>query len=450
MAVPLPEVRAITEFHHFIDTFVIPPIREQLDDFDYSYSEWYNHLTTPKQRELKDIQIENIPPSYNFFCKREVQSKVDGLPKNRAIGAAHPSDKFTIGPVAWALESVMDEHFDGYCGGKNWDNLEATISQNYKDGYRYIVQGDGSGFDRTQSHEVKYLDRKIYSLVEHSIHHVDKTIYTTKTQARYRKVSVGVFEGNTNLKLDSATLDATVSSGSPDTTLMNTCRMATYCRFMLHQAHIEGRVLAKGDDFVIFIQSPELYPQLKEQFDKYWSKKGENLGSNFGLGLTLKFLTFGDYTTFDFCSTHLICDFRNEIFKIVRQWDRIHLLGGYSIKALAYSTEIKNQYIEDICKAMEHWTNDMPFYTEYIRELRAAFTGPRKALKKTGISKLSVKNDNHRYHHGTLIQDQGYGRDYNYSLQLRTSKTRIDDSIVKQFFEDKYGLTYSEQPWLLH
>lgn len=450
-AVPLPDPKCVREYEAFVDGFVLPDLKEHLYNFDYSVSEWYNHLDRGKQDELDRIKypIEYKPPTYEMFCKREVQA-VDnprdnyddcGLPKTRAIAGPKPETKFVLGPVTWALEAVFSKHFEGYCGGKNWQEMESKIQDRYRRGFRYVMQGDGSGFDRTQSHELKYLDRKIYEMVAENVHHVDRDLFLIQSCSRYRKLKGSIFVNGKKVLIGSMKIDATVTSGNPDTTLMNTARMATYCRFMAHQAKVEVEVDAKGDDFAIFYKNESDSALLKAQFEKYWSPKNTNLNKEYGLGLILKFLTVGDLTTYDFCSTHLICDFKEEKFKIVRQWDRIVELGAFSVKALSYSTEVKRQYLEDQAKSMESWAHNMPFYKTYIDFLRSLAQGSKTQLRTSGKDKKKMNHDGHRLNHNQTISNTGYGRDFNYALQLRQSNTVIRDEIVLQFFREKYNLT---------
>lgn len=456
-AVPLPDEDCVKEYQDFVDTYVIPAIREKLDNFDYSYSQWYNHLTAPQQAEIdrvRNIDIEVKAPAFDMFCKREIQLiewvlGVAKIPKNRAIAGAQPEDKHVLGPVTWALEGLFDQHFDGYCGSKNWDELEKTIAQNYKDGYHYVLQGDGSGFDRTQSHEMKYLDRAIYNLLIEKIHHVDPDLFVLKSTARYRKLRGKIRSKDGLQTICNLLIDATVTSGNSDTTLMNTSRMATFCRMMLNKAGVDGRVLAKGDDFVIFLKNTWDIDKLQPIFDKYWARKDEHLNEKHGLGLIYKFLSFGTLDTWDFCSTHLICDYENAKFKIVRQWNRIIDLGAFSLKTLAYSEQEKNQYIYDQVVGMRKWTANMPFYTEYQENLLRLYPGARKMIMAKGKDKKIMKDDGHR-HRENAISNSKLGYQHDYSEQLRTSSLEIDPKIVKDFFQEKYGLVYSDKPWRLY
>lgn len=448
-AVPLPENSAVLEYQKFIDEIIIPEIRDHLLNFDYSYSQWYNHLNSNQQRDIDNMVEEDGPCKYDMFCKREVQDASDGYPKNRAIAGPQAYDKFVLGPVCWKLEDIFSKYLEGYCGGKNWSEMETQLSNYYNEGYDTIIQGDGSGFDRTQSHELKYFDRKVYELVADKVHHVDPEIFLNKATSRYRTIRGTIFY-NGKMHLCKAKVDATVTSGSPDTTLMNTARMAIYNRFMAYKAGVQVKIKAKGDDFAVFTLGLGDADKMKLQYEKYWAKKGESINEEKGLGLVLKFLTVGDYSTYDFCSTHLICDYRLSHFKIVRQWNRIIDLGQYSMKAMRYSQSEKNQYIEDLCVSYESWIANMPFYQQYVKALRAKYLGKRSKISINGKPKKTLPHDGHelidtKY----LVKNTVYGRDFDYGSHTRQSTLTMSDFQVEMFFLEKYGLVFSEQPWLI-
>lgn len=448
-AVPLPEEKCVDEFLQFAR-----PILDDLplQDFDYSFTQWFNNLTTKQQQELF-VGKELVTPNnrecvYDMFCKREVQLYKDGesLPKTRAIAGPQPEDKLVLGPICWALEEVMAESLEGYCGGKNWEDLEKTLSTYYEQGYTVIVQGDGSGFDRTQSHELKEIDRIIYRKVADKVHHVDRDIFETKAMSRFRKLRGFTFNDGSKKLIMNAKVDATVTSGNPDTTLMNTTRMALYIRFMAHKADIDAKFLAKGDDFVVFCRCDEDAKKLEKIFWQYWAPKNKLLNEKYGLGLVLKFLTIGDYSTFDFCSTHLICDFNRAKFKIVRQWDRILNQGAYSCKMLSMSNGDKRQHINDLANCMEAWSNKMPFYSKYVDQLRKCANGFQGecSKRKIGKSRLTLPTDGHKGRLNDKRSGFGYERD---KLLERFSELSMEDNVVEQFMLHKNDLIDREQPW---
>lgn len=446
-AVPLPEEKSLQRFYKFAKQVIdeLP-----LYDFDYSFTQWFNHLTYKQQQELyKDGELvipENKPCVYDMFCKREIQLYEEDLPKTRAICGPQPEDKLVLGPITWALEDFMANYLEGYCGGKNWDDLEQQLAQFYDEGYTVLVQGDGSGFDRTQSHELKEIDRIIYNAIADKVHHVPVDIFLTKANSRHRKIRGYTFENGKRLILK-AKVDGTVMSGNPDTTLMNTVRMALYIRFMAHEAGIEAKYLAKGDDFAIFCRSRKDADLLSVQFDKYWSPKNANLNRPYGLGLVLKFLTIGDYTTFDFCSTHLICDFEHGKFKIVRQWDRIINQGAYSQSMLSMSGYEKHLHIKALCQTMQAWSLDMKFYKDYLTEMdQLADTYPStgKLRNKSYPSRIRLPDDGHRHR-----TDNRSGLGYQVDRLLERKSTLNLDDCVEEFMLEKHGYIIRDAPWEL-
>jgi len=453
-AVPLPEKQAVREYQEYLDNVFLPDFLSQLENFDYSYSEWYNHLNNKQQKDI-DSAIDKVGiPTAEVFCKREVQDCTEGIPKNRAIAGPTGYDKHVSGPVCWALEAWATKCIPAYCGGANWEQMEEKITQYYKEGYVYLVQGDGSGFDRTQSHELKHLDRKVYSKIKDKVWHVDQEIFYNRTTSRFRNLKGNIITKNGILKVASTLVDGTVGSGYPDTTLMNTLRMASFIEFMIYKAGLDAKLLVKGDDFVIFVKNAGDYDLLTNQFRLYWSNKGENLNKEFGLGLILKFLTFGDFTTFDFCSTHLICDFKNEKFKIVRQWKRILLQGAYSMKALSYSNIEKTRYVFELNRSLASWSVNMPYYSHYINNMNKKYPINQNIIDATNnltksISRKTIEHDGHLHNHNHYIQHTQFGRDFDYGRNLRKSTLSIRDEVVEEFFAEKYSVYVGEKQYLL-
>ena len=449
IAGPLPEPTALNEFLDFAYKTIEQEVGQDLDHFDYSYSQWYNHLTYNQQLELANVNRDNItdkPCTYDMFCKRETQMYREGesLPKARAIQGPQPEDKFVLGPVTWNLEDLFGKKFKGYCGGKNWDELESQLEQNYRDGYTIILQGDGSGFDRTQTHEVKAVDRYIYSRISKHIHHVDEEVFLRKANSRYRKIRGYIYDQGNKKKVLEAVIDGTVTSGNPDTTLMNTIRMALYIRFMAYKAGVDARFIAKGDDFAVFCKSYHDAYLIEAQIKKYWAKKDSVFNAEYGLGLVYKFVKIGDYSTFDFCSTHLLCDFPREKFKIVRQWERIIEQGAYSVKALNYTQQEVSAHVHQLVESMKTWDKDMMFYKEYRDQLLSLYPEEGKSRKIVGKTKQYLDDDGHKRRH----QDELDGKPYEeIKDKLRYSSRVLDNDVVKQNFLDLYQLVPYEEPW---
>jgi len=456
MEVPLPEPKAIGEFITYAREIINEELGPHLSDFDYSYSQWYNHLSYKNQIKMDfeyDHEQAAKASTYGFFCKREVQLTESQLwsielqdvelPKSRAIAGPSDQDKYIMGPVTWALESVFTENLFGYCGNKNWEELEAQLCEYAKEGYLFTIQGDGSGWDRTQSHELKEIDRIIYELIKQTIHHVDPEDFIMKSTTEYRKLQGNIFS-NGLMKLITAYVSATTFSGSTDTTLMNTTRLALVIRYIMHKAGIDDyKLFVKGDDFLILTKSD--YRSIVEPF--FWelfSRKGANLNKPYGLGLILKFLTFGDLEDIDFCSTNVIYNPTTGRVKIVRQLPRIKQLTPWSRKALAYSNQELKHYIREQGIAMKSWAHDMPFYGQYADYLIWYAGDDVKDINITGKARRTKPWDGHKLRTMRDITHTKYGRDHDYGVLLRTSKNTIDQESVYRFIWEKYKMSKND------
>lgn len=467
MAVPLPQQTIVDKFHRHVDSWFATHIEPRIANFTYCTSAWFNHLTRKQQINLlgkafstisnwdgvaKYYQplIDNISDTkvYDIFCKREVQivdnpqqHTYDGadLPKNRAIAATQEIDKYIQGPVTWFLEKHVAD-MPGFPVGKSWEELEQSLTQLYNQGYTHVAYGDGSGWDRTQSHELKYVDRIIYGYLARNklIKHVDPELFYQRATARYRTLRVPHYTHPT-IRLQ-ATIDATLASGDTDTYILNTLRMIAVNTFILDQLHIEYKLWCKGDDFIIFLKNDI---DLAPHYYKYWSKKNENLGINYGLGITLKFMKTGPINEFDFCSTGVIK--HNDHFKLTRQPHRFNILSRYSIKAYYYSPHQLVQYYNDLIVGLKSWTNNMPYYHDLIDGLEIQ---KQKCIKhitdhniKNRCTKTNPKKKKKRFETNYLddITQDEYekGFDYIYSQKLRNSKNTIPDFSVYDYLLTK-------------
>jgi hypothetical protein len=453
-AVPLPDPIVIIDFMKFAQSQIDRDLGLALHDFDYSYSQWFNHLTQRQQQELVNVNlrdIENKAPSYVLFPKREIQAVErpnlnylgSAIPKTRAISGPMPEDKAVLGPVTWALEQLCALHVKGYCGNKNWEEQEAFIRQAHADGYTHTIQGDFSGLDRTQSHELKGIDRYIYGLINDKIHHVDPEVFSTKATSRYRKLKANFTLFGKIQTLINITLDATTATGNSDTTLLNTLRVLYALKYvMLKSGYTDDDylLLVKGDDFVIFIRAFD--PNIEPTFYQYFSKKDVDYNKVYGLGMTLKFLKFGGLQDFDFCSTNLIVEGEGSKFrcKLVRQTNRMYPLLHWSMKALAFSHEERSNYMRDIACSIDAWAIDMPFFSDYSALIKELYPTYYSLKVKTGKDKLIMPTDGH----ATFIMAQEsvvrthYGHDFDYGRHTRQSKNTVSKQAVIDFlFQEK-------------
>lgn len=434
-----------------------------LNDFDYSYNEWFNHLEAGKQKMIEKVDKNKLlSTDYGLFCKREKQALDDDvdwevtddkLPKNRAISSCPESVKEIMGPAIWAAEHYASNFIPGYSGHTNWQQLESYYAQWYKDGYRTVIQGDGSGFDGTQHYACKFIDRLIYSKLarDGKIHHVDPNIFQYVAMKRFRNIRPSYFKNGCKMDIGKARIDGTVFSGSPDTTFGNTLRMIMYIRFTLYKGGLEYdrdyKLLVKGDDFVIFSRVTMDYEKL---FNKYWVRAAKNpkeyFSSFYGLGQILKFLKIEtDYRSIDFCSTNVIQD--REVFKIVRQPLRMDPLAHYSTKALHLDNKQLCLYYLALADSVDSWAKNLPFFTAYAEayrkiaqqmqikfKVKPTMTDRRKTLPKDGHQEVLVKFKMPKW------KRSGFGSDFDYAANLRVSNTVVSEEAVYSYFLDRYQI----------
>ena len=432
----------------YFDQYVEPVLRT----FDYSYSQWFNRLPRNKQDAMVQAQsaiAENGYPElceYGLFCKREKQ---EAGGKNRAIANIEPQIKYIMGPVCWALEDLADRYFPGYCGKKSWDDLESLFEQYYAEGFHYVLQGDGSAFDTCQHYELKLIDRLIYQYLarNHKIWHVNPDDFERLACSEYRELNAKTF-GRFGVKnLGSATIRGTVFSGASDTTLMNTLRMALYNLFTLESLGLKfGRdfkLLAKGDDFIIFSRVPKLNGcDFESLYLKTWRPKPKHKTTNFddnkgALGMILKFLNVGDFDTIDFCSVTCIPYADHTKFKLARKPNRMVPLAHFSRATLKFEKRpgLIKQYLLDQAMALDLSHGSMPFYRDYATAYRhaaaqiqaeperSASGRPRIVLDDDGHSKVEVSQ------HETFAEScfYDYGHEFVEGLKCRFS-THVDIS----------------------
>lgn len=367
----------------FLDKYVTPKLKT---DFDYNVGQWLNHLdSVGKQEEIerareiiKTLTAGDFVIEFGMFCKREKQAAGG---KNRAIAPVSEVVKLIMGPVCWALEDFMGHNMPGYCGGKSFEQLEDFYEQCLNDGFQYILQGDGSAFDLCQNPEVKGIDRYIYSQIEDKVYHVDKDLFHIASQANVRTINAK-YRNHVSTRVNkqctfiSASVVGTVFSGAPDTTLMNTMRMAMYNHFTLARMGMEYdkdyRLLCKGDDFIIFVKDPDR--AYEYNYYKYWLPKVKNNKDRIyeprGIGIVLKFLKIGKPEDADFLSTCAIPVRGTNRFKIVQRPERMIFLTHYSTNALEYSHYDLRCFLLDRAEQIENYAANMPFYENFIYAFR--------------------------------------------------------------------------------
>jgi hypothetical protein len=474
-AVPQPDKKILQEFLDFskklIDKYIIP----HLDDFDYSLSKWMNHLSAAKQDKMdmakmnyerkfdekgKKIILDKV--IYGLMCKIEAQ-QAGG--KNRAIANIKDDIKYIMGPVCWELEQLFTKYFPGYCGNKSGTDLEDYLSSAYENGFNVSMQGDGSGFDLSQHPEIRELDKYIYNkLIErHKIWHVDEKDFKFVTNVDCRQILPEIIVNNRKMVPFTSIIPGTVFSGSSDTTLMNTIRMACYNHFTLYKAKMEMNeyeLLAKGDDFMVLTDASST-GKIKKSYEELWSAKPKDKSyeSNYkrkGLGQILKFIKIGDFSTIDFCSNAIIqYNYDGKVrFRVMRRPERMIELAHYSRKATHMNDKELKQYYTDMALALRVTAGYVPFYRNYIDafEFYASLIKPEhcKGRHNDPKKKKWYSPDEHQKNtiqvgHSEEKQIAGMFDKYNMKISVlqRVSKYQklINDEDIYAFLLNTYGLT---------
>jgi hypothetical protein len=456
-----PEKNELKKFGKFAMDMIDKYLDPHLKNFDYSFSEWYNKMPLKKQNDIDDAikkyNDRHGPEEVKFglFCKREKQEEGG---KNRAIANIDPVTKYIMGPVTWALEDICDNYFPGYCGKKNWDMLESYYMNCEQDGFKYVLQGDGSAFDLSQHAEIKkYVDFYIYNKIYKHIHHVAPEDFRFAATNPDRVLDAKLM-GKEVITLAKARIHGTVFSGASDTTLMNTLRMSLYNHYTLMRKGYEYdrdyRLLCKGDDFIVFTKTPTLKGQKYEDaYYEIWSKKAKSPVTTtykpHGIGQILKFLIVGSITDIDFCSTCVIRDLDGSSLKIVRRPERMIVLDSYTRAGLKMSRAQFKQYLLDQALAMEISHGQLPFYRNYIIAFRAwaeAIPVPADTNAHQGKPSRKIPYDGHRQVK-TPVEEvicSNYGHDFQRTFLSRYSTHTVSDEAVYQFLLDKYGITFSD------
>lgn len=452
MRVYEPDPIVAAEFQEYTQRYFDQYVEPVLRTFDYSYSQWFNRLPRNKQDAMVQAQAditENGYPElceYGLFCKREKQ---EAGGKNRAIANIEPQIKYIMGPVCWALEDLADRYFPGYCGKKSWDDLENLFEQYYAEGYHYVLQGDGSAFDTCQHYELKLIDRLIYQYLARNqkIWHVNPDDFERLACSEYRELNAKTFGKFGARTLGSATIRGTVFSGASDTTLMNTLRMALYNLFTLESLGLkygqDFKLLAKGDDFIIFSRVPKLNGyDFESLYLRTWRPKPKHRTANFDdnkgtLGMILKFLNVGDYDTIDFCSVTCIPYADHTKFKLARKPNRMVPLAHYARATLKFEKQpgLIKQYLLDQAMALDISHGSMPFYSDYAAAYRHAAAQIKAEPKRSasGKPRIVLDDDGHSKvevdHRVTFAENSfyDYGHEFIEGLKCRFS-THVDIS----------------------
>jgi len=393
-AAPSPDPDVLKDFLQYSFKRIEEDIGPYLDNFGYSYNQWFNHLTLQKQKPMTEIEtllsdqpnpalLLNISPKkkkmlltdkYEGICKVELQHK-DGKP--RMVCSIPQKTKYIMGPVTWALEEICSHSFKGYCGGKNLTEMANMINEYIDQGFTKVVEGDGSAFDNTQDVTLKAIDRYIYERVEDKIYHVDKKLFHQVSHQLTKTMKLKYLDGKKIRELCEYSITGTVFSGDCDTTLMNTIRMAMYNRYVNDKAgwkYGEDYIcFSKGDDFTVMYKPYITDEQIENAYYKYFCRSA-NPGelhnrTSFGLGQVLKFLEFGPPSIIKFCSLRAWYVDAEHIM-LTRQPDKFYSIGKYSIKAKNMSNLQLYVYLNQLAIAIEASYGGMHFFDAVAQSYR--------------------------------------------------------------------------------
>lgn len=398
---PCPEEKVADEFVSYAKNVIDKEIGEDLTHFGYSFNQWYNHLPKKKQKLMnkvitainynnpeilnnKDIdkigkwqatfdkhtgkKYTTLKAPYSGICKIEIQD-LDGKP--RMVCSIPDLIKFVMGAVTWHLEDICATKLQGYCGGKNLDQMSDMVNKYISQGFTRVVEGDGSAFDNTQDVKLKEIDRYIYQRVADSVYHTEmasnwKNLFLYFSQSYYKTMNIEYIDHDSKKKKTMMTYSVlgTVFSGDCDTTLANTIRMALYNRFVMDKAGFKyGQdyiAFSKGDDFTVMF-NPTLIndSQVETAYWKYFLSKptGEYKTYDnriFGIGQICKFLEFGQPNSIKFCSLRAWYTNPQETrIRLTRDPKKFLTLARFSRKMKSMTIPQKIIYLQDLAKALQ-------------------------------------------------------------------------------------------------
>jgi hypothetical protein len=369
---PTPTRAVADDFIKWAEAKIDSLIGDELNDFGYSFNQWYNHLTAAKQKRMDKVHeylfgdnplvdhyssIDKMDPKllhYEAICKAEIQP-IDGKP--RMVCAIPDLIKYIMGPVCWKLEELFTHKIPTYCGGMNLQQMQDKINHYIDDGFVIAAEGDGSAFDNTQDVLLKEIDRYIYRKIIDRIYHVPHELFKFVSQMIYKVMDVISTEDKHKKNIMTYAVLGTVFSGDCDTTLMNTLRMGLYNWYTNEKLGFTlGRefiCFSKGDDFTVMYQSQVNIDAVKAGYAQYWLGKPKPTGPiydgcderEYGLGQILKFIEFGPPSIIKFCSLRAwYTDYHTQHIYLTRDPSKFLTLAKYSRKALHMSNSMLAKY----------------------------------------------------------------------------------------------------------
>lgn len=386
---PIPDPCVADDFINFSKEIIEKEMGEYLTNFGYSFDQWYNHLNLPKQKKMDIIHqiyhantMPDITPNqyrkiirqrYEGIGKVEIQP-TDGKP--RMVCSIPDKTKYIMGPICWKLEELFQDHFNGYCGGKNLDEMGDMINKYIDQGFTKVVEGDGSAFDNTQDVTLKEIDRYIYRRVKDKVYHVPQKDFVHESQKLTKTMDITILDPLTKQKktLFTYTILGSVFSGDADTTLCNTIRMALYNRYVNERAGFKYGtdyvVFSKGDDFTVMYKNHIPNKKIEQAYYRYFLKSNPDPSQPddrvYGLGQVLKFLDIGGPEIIKFCSLRAWYKDEAHIY-LTRDPKKFLKESKYSRKTKTMTPYQRYQYLLDQADALHKQYRGIVYFEEMAK-----------------------------------------------------------------------------------
>lgn len=434
LEVPRPDKSELIDFYDWYDRLFVTEIEPLLVDFNYSYEYWYNNLSRKQQAEIDRCKEKpNQKHQSKMFCKIEKQEVTSCCknPKNRCICGPNVKYKTVVGPVVDQLQFIF-RNFKGFAVGLSFEEKETKYNTFASKGHTMIIEGDGSGFDRTQHTELKYVEHKIYKwLYDRGKLNMPHDIFYENFLNDNVTIKAEVFakahRTQVKQKIAQVKREGGVRSGDMDTTFANTLRMIMYNRYILETKmlqHPEAYSLAVGgDDFVACVYPSTDKEAIVQAYHQVFLPIKKFTGPiEHGLGQLLKFLKISDdLADSDFCSTQVFYCKGCKSYKMVRKLDRFLHHTAYSRTALSMNDVETARYCVQLYLANDDWLHGLPILSDYNDVLlkHAVQLLTTKNAIRTLTSKykvLSISNRNRwrgtRLRHSDVVDQSGVLRLY--------------------------------------
>lgn len=473
IALPTHDDVMVERFSRFVDRIFDTEILPILDGFEYSHNAYYNHLTATQQKRFDNVDKDSLNRrAYGNFCKLEKQeiTSSDKHPKNRNISSPNEEYKFVAGPIVYRLEQIFKKKFKGYASGRSWNQREAILNARASSHLTQLVQGDGSGFDRTQYAALKRVcEMRIYKHLADAgiIYHCTETEFLEQMMAETVTFNVRQMGKSGKyaevIKLGKVIKTGTVQSGNCDTTFGNTLRMVLYNRFVVEELigldPFEYDLDCAGDDFAVFMAQDIPIDLIRWAYYTVFRPqiKGEDDSVRHGLGQILKYLRISDIEGCDFCSTETYWSPTLNSYKIIRKIDRYLTLTPWSRKALQLSQKEQREYMKQLAIANDEWVGDLPILSDYNNIIRnydnyyshkfnrdvKSTKGIKKKYKPLERSHYQDLYDQaHAQRFDQLVQI--FGTDDAYAMMDRVSDKKHSEADFENYLTRKYGISRSE------